>query len=86
MIVLLSAMGLKHTQGAKVCSAFLAFSRSNVEVALQRSGSFGPTIDLDAASTTVVDLDITDGGRWEVDLIMLNTFINAAAQDIKTAP
>ena len=32
-----------------------------------RAGRFGPTIDVDAASTTFVDLDITDEGRWEVD-------------------
>ena len=54
-----SAMGLKHTQGAKLSGEFLSFSRPNAEVALQWSGRFGPTIDVDAASTTFVDLDIT---------------------------
>ena len=81
-----SAMGLKHTQGAKLSGELLLFSRPNAEVALQWSGRFGPTIDVDAASTTFVDLDITDEGRWEVDPNILNTFIDAAAQDIKYCP
>ena len=55
-------------------------------MALQWSGRLGPTIDLDAASTTFVDLDITDEGRWEVDPNILNMFIVAAAQDIKYCP
>ena len=81
-----SAMGLKHTQGAKLSGELLSFSRPNSEVALQWSGRFGPTIDVDAASTTFVDLDITDQGRWEVDPNILNTFIDAVAQDIKYCP
>ena len=81
-----SAMGLKHTQGAKLSGEFLSFSRPNAEVALQWSGRFGPTIDVDAASTTFVDLDITDEGRWEVDPNILNVFIDAAAQNIKYCP
>ena len=81
-----SAMGLKHTQGAKLSGEFLSFSRLNAEVALQWSGRFGPTIDVDAASTTFVDLDITDEGRWEVVPNILNTFIDAAAQDIEYCP
>ena len=76
-------MGLKHTQGAKLCGEFLSFSRPNAELALQWCGRFGPTIDVDAASSTFVDLDITEEGRWEVDRNMLNRFIDAAAQDIK---
>ena len=79
-------MGLKHTQGAKLSGEFLLFSRRKAEVALQWSGKFGPTIDVDAASTTFVDLDITDEGRWEVDPNILNTFIDAAAQDIEYCP
>ena len=86
MIAHPSAMGLKHTQGAKLSGEFLSFSRPNAQVALQWSGRFGPTIDVDAASTTFVDLDITDEGRWEVDPNILNTFIDAAAQDIKYCP
>ena len=81
-----SAMGLKHTQGAKLSGQFLSLSRPNAEVALQWSGRFGPTIDVDAASPTFVDLDITDEGRWEVDRNILNTFIEYAAQDIKNCP
>ena len=80
-----SAMGLKHTQGAKLSGEFLSFSGPNAEVALQCSGRLGPTIDVDAASTTFVDLDITDEGKWEVDPNILNTF-DAAAQDIKCCP
>ena len=82
----LSAMGLKHTQGAKLSGEFLAFFRPNAEVALQWSGKFGPSIDVDAASTTFVDLDIIDEGRWKVDPKILNMFIDAAAQDTKYCP
>ena len=79
-------MGLKHTQGAKLSGEFLSFSCPNAQVALQWSGGFGPTIDVDAVSTTFVDLDITDEGRWEVDPNILNTFIDAAAKTSSTAP
>ena len=64
----------------------MLFSRPNAEVALQWSGKLGPTIDVDAASTTFVDLYITDEGRWEVDPDILNMFIHAADQDIKYRP
>ena len=86
MIAHLSAMALKHTQGAKLSGEFLSFSCPNAEVAVQWSGRFGPNIDVDAASTTFVDLDITDEGRWEVDPNILNTFIDATAQDINYCP
>ena len=52
MIAHLSATGLKHTQGAKLSGEFLSFSRPNAEVAVQWTGRYGPTIDVDAASTS----------------------------------
>ena len=57
-----------------------------MEAVLQWSGKFGPTIDMDTCGTPFVDLDITDEGEWEVHPDILNTFADAAAEDVKYCP